>query len=330
MESYLIRGPEGGCVEVINFGARVRSIHVPTPAGIKNIALGYAELEDYIHDPYYLGATVGRYANRIAAGRFCLDGQPYQLTLNQGANHLHGGCDSVSMRYWQLVEHQHDRLILSLHSEDGDQGYPGNLELEAEYRMLAGMVFEVNYRANTDKATPVNLASHTYFNLNGVDSNGIPDTQISNHKILLSASEYTPVDRHMIPTGERASVEGSTFDLRRDVLLGNCLSASDPQIRLANGFDQNFIVDGSGASPRFVGRVRSPGSGIQMSLYSNQPGVQFYTGNFLDAPFTPYQAFCLETQQFPDAPNQPGFPNTILRPGESYLSQTRFQFECLI
>jgi len=312
-------------IEILNFGASIRSIYLPYAGGRTNVALGYRDINQYKNDPFFVGATVGRFANRIAKGQFEIDGSQFQLPKNNGENHLHGGPVGFAKQYWELIKHTESSVVLSLLSKDGDQGYPGNLSVQAEFRLEPGMRLSVEYRATSDKATPVNVSSHTYFNLNGVD-------QIStagNHEVKLNAGFFTPVNQNMIPTGEIRSVLGSEFDFREMAVLSAQFNTENAQIGLANGFDHNFIIDGKEDEFRSFGKIRSPESGIAMSVYSNQPGVQFYTGNFLDKPFVKHQGFCLETQSFPDAPNNKSFPNTILTVGETYLARTVFEFDGL-
>lgn len=324
--SYIIVGPEGMEVEILSLGATVKSIDLPGADGMTNVCLGYASLNDYKEDVFFMGATVGRFANRIDKGKFEIDGKTFQLPVNNNSNHLHGGPEGFAKRYWHLVEQTESSLTLGLLSEDGDQGYPGNLSVQAEFKLEAGMKFFVEYRATTDSATPINLSSHMYFNLNGLTQDK-ETSVITNHEVQLNAGQFTPVLETMIPSGDIASVAGSAFDLRNCVLLSECLNIDDSQLKIGAGFDHNFVVDGIEDEFRCFGCVRSPDSGIQMTLYSNQPGVQFYTGNFLADPFVKHAGLCLETQNFPDAPNKRQFPNSILDVSDVYIARSLFEFK---
>ena len=327
IQSYEISSPEGMKVEVLNLGAGIRSIWVPHGDGLINVALGYEDIEHYKSDAFYMGATVGRFANRIANGQFSLGKHSFQLPANDGENHLHGGPDGFSKRHWGLVEHNTDSLTLELFSKDGDQGYLGNLSVQALFKLEAGMRLVIEYRATTDKATPVNISSHVYFNLNGyINQSAGNRASVANHLVMLHASFFTPVGSNMIPSGQILPVADSPFDFRDRAILGERLATSDAQIRKAHGFDHNFIVDGVQPEQRLFAAVQSPLSGLCMNVYSNQPGVQFYTGNFLNAPFQAYEGLCLETQNFPDALNHDAFPNSVLEPGKAYLSESLFAF----
>lgn len=323
IQSYKITSLEGMEVELLNLGATIRSLRLPLSSRKLDVVLGYEDIDDYKEDSFFMGATVGRFANRIAGGRFRISDEAFKLPINNGQNHLHGGPVGFAKRYWNLLESSEDSLVLGLMSEDGDQGYPGNLSVKAEYRLEPGLRLSVKYTATTDRATPVNLSSHAYFNLNGSELG----SSVANHEVQLGSGFFAPVNDQMIPTGEMNSVQGGPFDLRGGVVLRDQIHSAHPQIQQAGGFDHNFIIDGKEDEFRFVGRVRSPEPGIAMSVYSNQPGVQFYTGNFLGKPFSKHQGLCLETQNFPDAPNKKAFPDSILRPGEAYCSQTAFEFD---
>jgi aldose 1-epimerase len=331
IESYKICSPEGAEAEILNYGATLRSLRLPTHEGMQNVVLGYPALEDYWQDDASLGVSVGRFANRIAEGKFSLDGVDYQLPCNEkDINHLHGGSPGFGQRLWALVSQTENTVLLELESEDGEQGFPGNMKITAEYRMEAGMRLYLEYRATTDKATPVNLCSHAYFNLNGVP--GMDDEQdyssIENHLVEVNASHFTPVNSHCIPTGELQAVKGMPLDLRNPTRIADRINLENEQLEIGGGFDHNFVIEqnSTDGSLVYVGMAKSEDTGIQMKLYSNQEGVQFYTGNNLDGLFPKRSGLCLETQNYPDAPNHSNFPNSILRPGEQYSAVTVFEF----
>jgi aldose 1-epimerase len=325
-------------VAVLTYGGIVQSITVPDRNGQSaNIALGFATLEEYVaHNggPYF-GALVGRYANRIADGSFTLDGVTYQLPVNNGPNSLHGGVRGFSSRVWsaeQITEDGVAGVRLSLISPDGDEGYPGALAVEMEYRLMAGGQLRMDYRATSDRPTIVNLTNHTYFNLAGEGTGDIYD-----HQLTLNASAYTPTDATAIPTGEIAPVEGTAFDFRRGALIGARIREHHEQLRYGHGYDHNFVLDrppaGDG-SLILAASAYDPGSGRRLAVDTTEPGVQFYTGNFLDGSlkgtsgrlYRQGDGFALETQHFPDSPNQRAFPSTVLRPGEEYRSTTVLTF----
>ena len=313
--------------EIVSHGAALRSLRAPDRDGKPvDVVLGYETLAEYVAQGGHLGACVGRYANRIAAGEFTLDGQSYQLALNNGANHLHGGPTGYSRRVWTVEEVSSDRAVLSIDSPDGDEGYPGHVRVRMTYR-LDGPALVLRYEASVEgKATVLNLTNHSYFDLAGQGSGTVGE-----QTIRLCASRYTPSRPDGIPTGEIVPVEGTPMDLRTEVPIGSHWGSDYEQIRQFGGYDHNFILDGEGT--RLAARARSGKTGIGMEVWTDQPGIQFYTANGLSArpgkdgaSYAPHAGFCLETQHFPDSPNEPAFPTTVLRPGETFVSTTRFVF----
>jgi aldose 1-epimerase len=292
--------------------------------------LGYDRLEDYIRETPYFGAIVGRYANRIAKGRFTLDGRTYQLPVNNGPNYQHGGTRGFDKVVWSPTLVENDSVVgvvLTYVSPDGDQGYPGRLETQVTYTLDDRDRLAVDYRATTDKATVVNLSQHSYFNLAG---EGTRD--VLGHALQIDADRYTPVDSTLIPTGELARVNGTPFDFQVPHTIGERISENHQQLRFGGGYDHNWVLKGSGM--RHAVRLSEPTSGRTLDIYTDQPGLQFYSGNFLDGSITGKSGhvyrhrygLCLETQHFPDSPNHPAFPSTVLRPGQTYQTRTVFEF----
>lgn len=315
--------------ELLTFGATIRSLRVPDREGTPaDVVLGYDHLEDYLTRDGYLGATVGRFANRIAKGRFTLDSKEYILAVNNGPNHLHGGTVGFSHRVWTVEDLGRDYAVLSLVSPDGEEGYPGRLTVRAAFR-LEGTALTIHYEAVSDRDTPCSLTNHSYFNLSGHGSGPVLDQEI-----LLHAQYYTPADEDSIPLGHTAPVEGTPMDLRQSSPIGGRIGEDFSQLLQARGYDHNYVVEGQPGVLRPAARAFSPASGIAMEVSTTLPGVQFYTANFLEegrpgkegALYGPRQGFCLETQFFPDSPNQPAFPSAILKAGEKYGHMTRFSF----
>jgi aldose 1-epimerase len=322
-------------VRLTDFGGIVTHLFVPDRHGNRgDVVLGYDSLEPYLQASPYFGALIGRYGNRIARGRFTLDGQTYQLSVNDGENHLHGGEAGFDKRRWNsdVFRTAHSAgVTLARRSADGEQGYPGNVDVVVSYELCATNELVISYHAVTDRATPVNLTHHGYFNLAGDGETG---ADILGHELMIDADAYTPVDAGLIPDGTLASVAGTPFDFRAPRPIGACIDEHDEQLACGKGYDHNFVLTHDAASGvRPAVRVRDPHSGRVLELFSTEPGMQFYSGNFLDGSlggkgrrFGHRSGFCIEPQHFPDSPNQPAFPNTILRPGEQYRSVSRYVF----
>ncbi len=336
VERYLLSNAAGMRVGVLTFGALIQLLKVPARDGrVENVALGFAEVDDYAGDTSYFGATVGRFANRIAAGQFTIDGVTCQVPLNEGANSLHGGSEGFDRRIWEASPVEQADSVgvrLRLVSPDGDQGYPGELTVDVTYTLGSANALGIDYRAITDQPTVVNLTNHAYFNLQGEGSGTIED-----HVLTLHADRYTPIGPDFIPSGAILPVAGTPLDFTTPRLIGARIRESFEQLRLAQGYDHNYVLrGGSGGDQELVlaARVDHPASGRALEVRTTEPGLQFYTGNMLDGSavgtggrtYRQGDGFTLETQHFPDAPNQPSFPSTVLRPGEVFASRTVYAF----
>ena len=335
VDIYTLTNPSGMEVRAITLGGIITSLRVADREGkFGDVALGFDTLDGYVTNPPFFGAIIGRYGNRIARGRFSLDGKTYTLSINNPPNHLHGGPKGFDKIVWKAESFKKDDnvgVVFTHTSRDGDEGYPGNLSLRVSYTLTPRNALEVDYQATTDKATPVNLTQHTYFNLAGEGSRDILD-----HVLQVHAGRYTPVDSTLIPTGELSSVEGTPFDFRTPTPIGARIGANDQQIRYGNGYDHNYVLDRAVGESGLVpaAHVVEPTTGRVLDVSTTEPGMQFYTGNFLDGKlkgkdghvYNRRTGFCLETQHFPDSPNKPAFPNTVLHPGERFSSKTVFAF----
>lgn len=328
---YVLKNSNDMKVAITNYGARIVSLIVPNNnKSFTDVVLGYANLNAYCkEDEPFFGAIVGRFSNRIAKGRFALDGKIYQLELNDGLNSLHGGKNGFYTKVWDAYQSNEHTLELTYTSVDGEAGYPGNLNVKVIYSLTDENALKIEYRATTDRKTIINLTNHAYFNLNGEG-----DDTILDHQMMINANTITPVDANLIPTGNLMVVEGTPFDFRKFALIGSRIKDDHEQLKNGNGYDHNWVLNKK-KGLRVVATVRSPKTGIEMDLITEKPGLQFYTGNFLNAKDSdgkggksyPYRsAFCLETQHFPDSPNQPTFPKTVLKPGEIYESTTIYKF----
>ena len=333
---FTLRNQSGMTVQVTNYGAMITSIIVPDRDGkMKDVALGYDQLEKYINaiEKPYFGSVVGRVGNRIAKGKFELDGKSYSLKINNGPNHLHGGLIGFDKVVWEAkVLDTKNAVELTYVARDGEEGYPGNLTCKVTYQLTESNEIVVEYHATTDQATPVNLTQHTYFNLRGEG-----DGTVEGHEIMIPAKQFTPVDQTLIPTGELRDVAGTPFDFTVAKSIGKDIEQDDEQLNYGGGWDHNWVLDRSGVADgetALAARVYEPTSGRVMEVFTTEPGVQFYCGNFLSGaligksgkPYIKRGGFCLETQHYPDSPNQPEFPSCILRPGEEYQSTTIFKF----
>ena len=303
----------------MSYGGAITSLKTPDRDGrFGDIVLGFETLEEYVHNPRYFGALIGRHANRIARGRFSLNGIEYQLPCNNGANHLHGGFRGFDKRVWTVREDD-NALHLTYFSKDGEEGYPGNVTAFVDYTLLDNEL-RIDYRATTDRDTIVNLTNHSYFNLRG-------EGTILDHELTLHADHFTPVSEDLIPTGEIKRVAGTPMDFRNGKAIGSELQA-------AGGYDHNFVLNDWDGSLRSAARLYEPATGRVLEILTTEPGIQFYSGNFLDGSFTGkngfvlarYTGLCLEPQHFPDAPNHPNFPSTVLRPGEEYKHTSIYRF----
>lgn len=333
VEGFTIRNDRGTTVHVIEYGGIITSIRVPDRAGkLDDVVLGFDSLSGYLNNTPYFGAIVGRYANRIAKGRFTIDGQTYQVPINNGQNSLHGGNRGLDKVVWHGEPFQNDSaagVVLTYSSPDGDQGYPGRLDLRVRYTLDDRNELAVEYHATTTKPTPVNLSQHSYFNLVGGARR-----DILGHIVQLNASRYTPVDTTLIPTGELAPVAGTPFDFHTPTAIGARIGSPNEQLKIAGGYDHNWVLDHTGSGQFHAAHVVEPTTGRTLDIYTDQPGLQFYSGNFLDGTihgkggqvYGHRYGFAMETQHFPDSPNHPNFPSTILRPGQQFNSRTVFVF----
>lgn len=334
IQKFEMTNESGISVVVTNYGARVVSIKVPDRRGeFADVALGHDSVEGYINaaDRPYFGAVVGRFGNRIAGGRFTLDGKEYRLATNNRPNHLHGGNIGFDKVVWDGRVDDRGGVTMRYRAKDGEEGYPGNLDVTVRYSLDEDGSLAIEYKASTDKKTYVNLTNHTYFNLKGEGEGTILD-----HQLMLVADHYTPVDASLIPTGEIAPVKGTPFDFTKPKTIGRDINKVDTQLKFGAGYDHNWVLSGEkeASGLRLAATVYEAASGRFMEVFTEEPGVQFYSGNFLDGRLTGksggvYESrggFCLETQHYPDSPNQPNFPSTLLKPGEVYKTKTVYRF----
>lgn len=332
IQFFTLRNNSGMEVTLSNYGARVVSISVPDKKGrFDHVALGFDSISDYfMAKETYHGATIGRYANRVSKGMFSLDGKTISLTQNVNQDHLHGGVNGFHCVVWQIIGNSDTEASFQYVSLDGEEGYPGELTIEVRYQLTTNNELSIHYSATTTASTVINVTNHTYFNLSGAGYG-----HIDHHIVEINAAHYLPMSDKFIPTGEIKAVDSTIFDLRKPTLLGTCLKSNDDQINLAKGIDHTFVLSSQMRNkPEFAARVTDPLTGRIMEVYTTEPGIQFYTGNSLDGsdigregvPYTSQSAFSLETQHFPDSPNHPEFPTTILRPGEVLNSSTLYRF----
>jgi aldose 1-epimerase len=329
---YKLRNAHGVEVDAMNYGGIIMSIRVPDRKGqFADIVLGHDTMEGYIPNPPYLGAIVGRYANRIANGTFKVDGKTFTLPKNDGPNTLHGGTTRTFDKVVWDAEPQKGKnaVAFTYLSKDGEEGFPGNLKTTVTYTLNNDNELTIDYEATADKPTPINVSQHSYFNLKG-EGNG----DILDHEVMINADRFTPVDKNLIPTGELRPVKGTPLDFTTPTKIGARIDDQYEQLVLGHGYDHNFVINRQGDGMVLAARVTEPTTGRTLEVSTTQPGVQFYTGNFLDGTVTGKNGhvykrrfgFCLETQHFPDSPNHPNFPNTTLRPGETFHQTTVFKF----
>jgi aldose 1-epimerase len=332
---FTLTNAKGMQALITNFGGIVVSLKVPDKQGkLADVVLGYDSLDGYLENPSYFGAIIGRYGNRIAHGRFELDGKTYTLAKNNGENSLHGGKTGFNKVVWTpraFESKDGPSLELKYLSKDGEEGYPGDLHVTATYTLTNTNELKIDYAATTDKTTVVNLTNHSYFNLTGT-----PEKDILEHVLMINADRFTPVDSGLIPTGELKPVAGTPFDFRKPTAVGARIGSDDEQLKLGGGYDHNFVLN---SAPKRGGltlaaRVLEPRSGRVLEVWTTEPGIQFYTSNFLNGSikgkggiaYQKHAALCLETQHFPDSPNHPKFPTTTLKPGEKYHTVTVYKF----
>ncbi len=331
VELYTLTNSKGVAVAITNYGGIIVSLKVPDRTGkIADVVLGYDALDAYVKQNPYFGAIVGRYGNRIGKAKFTLNGVEYKLAPNNGENSLHGGNKGFDKVLWTAKPIDDGKgLELTYLSKDGEEGFPGNLAVTVIYSLNDENELKIDYRATTDKDTVVNLTNHSYFNLAGQG-----EGDVLGHQVTINADRFTPVDSGLIPTGELKPVENTPFDFRTPHAIGARINQNDEQLALGKGYDHNFVINRSSEGLVLAARVTEPVSGRVMEVLTTEPGVQFYTGNFLDGTIRGkggkvYQqryGFCLETQHFPDSPNKPSFPSVVLRPGQTYHSTTIYRF----
>jgi aldose 1-epimerase len=330
VELYTLTNQKNSEARITTYGGILVSLKVPDRAGaLGDVVAGFDSLQGYLTPAPYFGAIIGRYGNRIAGARFSLNGVGYTLARNNGENHLHGGIRGFDKRVWTAKILSPQSLELTYTSRDGEEGYPGNLSVAVTYTLTDTNDLRIEYSATTDKETIVNLTHHSYFNLAG-------DGDVLAHEAVINADRFTPVDQGLIPTGELRSVAGTPFDFRGPKAIGERIEQKDEQLIFGGGYDHNWVLNRSGSGLESAAKVRDPKSGRVMEVLTTEPGLQFYTGNFLDGSlqgkgrvYTRRSAFCMETQHFPDSPNKPGFPSTVLKPGTRYETATVYRFSTL-
>lgn len=330
VELFTLKNRSGVTLQITNFGGRIVNLWTPDRNGnFADIVTGYETLDEYLKsNEIYFGALIGRYGNRIAKGKFKLNGTVYSLVTNNGENHLHGGNTGFNNVVWDAQRINDQKVELTYLSIDGEEGYPGNLRVKVAYTLTDNNELKTEYWATTDKATPINLTQHSFFNLKGAGKG-----DVNEHVMQIFADNYTPVDAGLIPTGEIAAVEGTPFDFRVPIAIGARVNDENEQLKFGGGYDHNWVLNQSQTGLNYAAKVVEPNSGRTLEVFTNEPAMQFYGGNFMDGSergkgkvFDYRGAFCLETQHSPDSPNQPAFPSTILSPGEEYYSICVYKF----
>lgn len=333
IDKFAIENTSGAKVELITYGGIVRSIVVPDKQGnLGDVVLGHDNIKGYLEANPYFGGIIGRFGNRIAGATFQLDDQQYQLAANDGPNHLHGGDQGFDKVVWTgraVTEGERAGVVMSYTSPDGEEGYPGNLKMEVTYLFGNDNSLEIQYEATTDKKTVVNLTNHSYYNL------GADKTTILDHQLMMPANRFLPVDNTLIPTGELRPVSGTPFDFTQEKVIGADILAENEQLERGGGFDHCWVLTDSSGDMKLAATLYEPTSGRLMEIFTNEPAIQFYSGNFLDGTITgksgqtyPYRSgLCLETQHYPDSPNQSEFPSVVLSPGETYKTTTKMIFK---
>jgi len=333
VDKYTLKNEAGMEVAIITYGGIISNLIVPDSKGIRqDVVLGFPTLDQYIESSPYFGALIGRYGNRIAAGKFTLDEKQYTLARNDGPNHLHGGLKGFDKKVWtasEKIDENSASLVLHYLSKDGEEGYPGNLHVQVTYTLNNDNALDIQYMANTDMKTVVNLTNHSYFNLSGDFSKTILD-----HVLTIRADGYLPIDKGLIPTGQIEPVSGTPFDFREPKEIGADINAENEQLKLGMGYDHCWVLNKQNAEMSLAAKVYNPENGRVLEVFTTEPGIQFYSGNFLDGTlpaknegtYARRSGLCLETEHFPDSPNQHNFPSVVLNPGEQYSSKTTFKF----
>lgn len=330
LKLFALYNANGLKAEVTNYGGKLVSLWIPDKNGkLGDVVLGYDSLKQYLTGNKYFGAMIGRYGNRIAKGKFSLSGKEYQLTLNNGINALHGGPKGFHQVFWKVSEFKKNSIKLTYHSADGEENYPGNLEVEVVYTLTDNNELIIDYKATTDSETILNLTHHSFFNLAGEGMRDVLD-----HELMIAADEFTPIDSTLIPNGELRKVKGTPFDFTLPHKMGERINEDDEQLKFGKGYDHNFVLRKKQNEMTLAAKVTEPTSGRVMEVLTTEPGLQFYSGNFLDGkdlgkgnkPYHFRSAFCLEAQHYPDSPNHPNFPSTVLKQGEVYIQKTIYKF----
>lgn len=327
---YVLKNKNNMEVCITNYGGRIVSIVVPDKDGnLKDVVLGFDSIQDYLSNTTDFGATIGRYGNRIAYGKFTIDSTNYQLDINNGLHSLHGGTDGFYVQVWDATQINDQELKISYTSPDGEMGYPGNLNTSVTFKLTDDNALDINYEAETDKATHVNLTNHSYFNLDGD-----PTQTNADYILTINADSYTPIDSTVMTTGTILPVEGTDMDFRTPIAIGARINNDFAQLKNAGGYDHNWVLNTKGDVSQVAAQLESPATGIVLDVYTNEPGIQVYAGNFLDGTkkgkkgiiYNKRVAVCMETQKYPNTPNNPQWPSTLVKPGEKYTSRCIYKF----